>query len=220
MISGIDLEKDNGNNIFSILSLAGHVSEHFVCVGQVHSFGLLIKWNLDQKVEMLKSLIKSLTVLGIREPNKLDIGLEKLSETDYNMIHHLVNDPKARVEDMAKYVGVTTKTIKRRLDKLVTTNVINFSTVFKPESLHGYILYHILLTVQPGSESKIFEAIRYNHKTYFFAEPVLQTQIIILNLYARNVYELDKGYLDIINTSTKIEKSWLFIDKDIKIFQN
>jgi len=33
-------------------------------------------------------------------------------------------------------------------------------------------------------------------------------------------YELDNGYLAIINTSTKIEKSWLFIDNDIEIFQN
>ena len=74
--------------------------------------------------------------------------------------------------------------------------------------------------MQPRSESKIFEAILHNHKIYFFAEPVLQTQIIFLNLYARNVYELDKGYLDIITTSRKIEKSWLFIDKNIKIFQN
>lgn len=64
--------------------------------------------------------------------------------------------------------------------------------------------------MQSRSESKIFEAILHNHKIYFFAEPVLQTQIIFLNLYARNVYELDKGYLDIITTSRKIEKSWLF----------
>jgi hypothetical protein len=74
--------------------------------------------------------------------------------------------------------------------------------------------------VQIGNESEIFEVIRYIHKTYFFAEPVLPTKIIFLNLYARNVYELDKGYLVIINTSSQIEKSWLFIDPHIKIFQN
>ena len=126
--------KDNGNNIFSILSLSGHVGEHFVCVGQVHSFGMSIKDNLEQKVEMLKSLIKSFTVLGIGEPRKLNIGLEKLSETDYKIIHYLVKDPRARVEDTAILTRVPTKTIKRKLDNLVTTNVINFGTVFKPES--------------------------------------------------------------------------------------
>ncbi len=58
------------------LSLDGYVSEPYICVGQIHSFGLLIKENIEQKVQMLKRLIDGLTVLGIQEPIKLDIGLK------------------------------------------------------------------------------------------------------------------------------------------------
>jgi DNA-binding Lrp family transcriptional regulator len=220
VVSGIDLEKDNNSNIFGILSLVGHICEHYVCVGQIHSFGLLIKDNIDQKVEMLKRLITSLTVLGIQEPGKTGTSLEKLKETDFKIIYYLVKDPRTRVEDVARYAKVTTKTVKRRLDNLIRNNIIAFSTTFKPESIQGYILFHILLIGPAGSEIKTFERIRYAHQTHFFSEPIVQSGIIFLNLFAQNVYELDKRYLEIINSSTEIEKSWLFIDKKIKIYQN
>ena len=220
MISGVDIEKDNNNNIFNILSLAGHVSEHYVCVGQIHSFGLLIKDNIEQRVGMLQRLIDGLTVLGVQEPRKTGIGLEKLKETDFKIIYCLINDPRLRVEHMAKNAKVTTKTIKRRLDNLITNNILSFSATFKPEAIQGYILFHILLTGDPGSELRIFEELRPDHQTHFFAEPIVQAGIIFLNLYAENVYELDNRYLKIINSSREIQKSWLFIDKDVKIFQN
>jgi hypothetical protein len=43
LISGIDIEKDNNSNIFGILSLAGHICEHYICVGQIHSLGYQLK---------------------------------------------------------------------------------------------------------------------------------------------------------------------------------
>lgn len=220
LISGIDMEKYNNSNIFSILNLAGHVSEHYICVGQLHSFGLLIKENLDQKVEMLKRLIENLTILGIQEPRKTRIRLERLKKIDFKIIYYLVKDPRASLDDMARNAKVTTKTVKRRIDDLITNNVIAFSTTFRPESIQGYILFHILLIAPPGSELRIYERIRSDYQTHFFAEPVVQRGIIFLNLFAQNVYELDNRYVEIINSSSEIEKSWLFIDKDVKIFQN
>lgn len=221
LISGIDLERDTSNSsIFNILSLAGYVSEHYICVGQLHSFGLLIKDNMEQKIEMLRKLISNLTVLGIQEPRKTSINLAKLKETDNKIIYYLVEEPRARVEDIARYAKVTTKTVKRRLDSLIINNVVSFSTTFNPEAIQGHILFHVLLLSLPGREIKIFDRIRSENHAHFFAEPILQAGIIFLNLYAENVYELDKRYLGIINSSTEIEKSWLFIDKDVEIFQN
>lgn len=221
LISGVDIEKDNNNsNIFNILNLAGYVSEHYICVGQLHSFGLVIQDNVEQKIEMLKRLIDNLTILGIQEPKKTGTSLGKLKETDAKIIYYLVKDPRARVEDIAKYAKVTTKTVKRRLDNLVINNIIAFSTTFKPEAIQGHILFHVLLLSPSGREIKIFEIIRSEHYAHFFAEPILQTGIIFLNLYAENVYELDKRYVQIINSSPEIEKSWLFIDKDVEIFQD
>ncbi|MDR4491628.1 MAG: winged helix-turn-helix transcriptional regulator [Candidatus Nitrosocosmicus sp.] len=220
LISGIYLEGDNNSNIFRILSLAGHICEHYVCVGQIHSFGLLIKDNIEQKIEMLKKLIDGLTILGVQEPRKTGIRLEKLKETDFKIIYCLVKDPRANVGDMSKHAKVTTKTVKRRLDTLITKNLIAFSTTFKPKSIQGYILFHILLILRHEIELEILKEIRSDHHTHFFAEPIVQARIIFLNLYSQNVYELDKRYLQIINSSTEIEKSWLFIDKDILIYQD
>ena len=41
-----------------------------------------------------------------------------MTETNYKLIYNLAINPKARVDVLAKGIKVSTKTIKRRLDRL------------------------------------------------------------------------------------------------------
>jgi DNA-binding Lrp family transcriptional regulator len=227
LISEVNIEQKekkterNNHEIFDILNLAGKISEWYICVGQLHSFGILVKDDVEKKINSIRKLLKaSITILGIQEPTKTRIDLEKLSETDLKLIYYLVKNPKIQINELAENIEITTKTIKRRLDKLIKNKVISFSTIFKPESIRGYILFHILLRIRHENITEVFEKIRKEHENYFFAHPVLQSRIIFLNLFATNVYELDKRYIEIIHIAgDEIENSWLFIDKYTEIFQ-
>ena len=226
LISGINIEqKENtehyNHEIFDILNLAGKISKWYMCVGQLNSFGILIKDDVEEKINSIRKLVKtSIKILGIQEPAKTRIELKRLSKTDLKLIYYLVKNPKITIDDLAENIEITTKTVKRRLDDLIKNKVISFSTIFKPESIRGYILFHILLRTRQDNITNVFEKIRKEHENYFFAYPVLQFRIIFLNLYATNVYELDKRYIEIINIAgDEIENSWLFIDKDTKMFQ-
>lgn len=226
LISGINIEqKENtehyNHEIFDILNLAGKISKWYMCVGQLNSFGILIKDDVEEKINSIRKLVKtSIKILGIQEPAKTRMELKRLSKTDLKLIYYLVKNPKITIDDLAENIEITTKTVKRRLDDLIKNKVISFSTIFKPESIRGYILFHILLRTRQDNITNVFEKIRKEHENYFFAYPVLQFRIIFLNLYATNVYELDKRYIEIINIAgDEIENSWLFIDKDTKMFQ-
>jgi DNA-binding Lrp family transcriptional regulator len=61
---------------------------------------------------------------------------------------------------MLQATGITTKTVKRRLDKLVEDQIIGFSTIFSPEALRGYLMFYVLLNIENGASSRLLEEIR------------------------------------------------------------
>ena len=66
----------------------------------------------------------------------------------------------------------------------------------------------------------MLERIRSEYENYLFSEPIVQPNIIFLNLFSENIYELDRAYRKIVKTSSEIKKAWLFIDIDVRLFQD
>ena len=224
LIAGIDIEENNkeSEKLYRILRKAGEISEHHACVGQLNAFGLLVKANeIEQKISMLKSYTElPLTVLGVRESGRIFQHSKKLIETDYKLMYFLLKNPRAKVENIAKATGVTTKTVKRRLDKLVQDRIVAFSTIFRPEALRGYLMFYVLLNTSSGSSAKVIDKIRSRYERYLFSEPITQPNAIFLTLFSENIYELDGVYKEVVKVSPEIKKAWLFIDIDVKVSQN
>lgn len=116
LISGINIEqKENtehyNHEIFDILNLAGKISKWYMCVGQLNSFGILIKDDVEEKINSIRKLVKtSIKILGIQEPAKTRIELKRLSKTDLKLIYYLVKNPKITIDDLAENIEITTKT--------------------------------------------------------------------------------------------------------------
>jgi DNA-binding Lrp family transcriptional regulator len=212
-----------GEKIYRILRRTGEISEHHSCVGQINAFGLLVKENeIERKISLLKNLTElPITILGIRESGRIFSHSRIMpTKTDCRLMHFLTENPRARVGDIAKAAGVTTKTAKRRLDKLVEDRIISFTTVFRPEALRGYLMFYILLNIKKGSSSKVMQEIRTRYSKYLFSEPTVQPSAIFLTLFSENIYELDAVYRKIVKASPEIKKAWLFIDINVRLFEN
>lgn len=224
VVTGMDIEENTreGDKLYGILRLAGEISEHHVCIGQINAFGLLVKENeVEKSIGLLENQIgQSLTILGMRESGRIFSNSKALIQTDYRLMHFLAKNPRAKVQDIAEATGITTKTVKRRLDKLVEDRIIAFRTVFRPETLRGYLVFYVLVYVKNGSSSKVLDRIRSGYEKYLFSEPIIQPNIIFLNLFSENIYELDSVYRKIVKASSEIEKAWLFIDIDVRLFQD
>jgi DNA-binding Lrp family transcriptional regulator len=224
VVTGMDIEENTreSDKLYGILRLAGEISEHHVCIGQINAFGLLVKENeVEKSIGLLENQIgQSLTILGMRESGRIFSNSKALIQTDYRLMHFLVKNPRAKVEGIAQATGITTKTVKRRLDKLVEDRIIAFRTVFRPEALRGYLVFYVLVNVKNRSSSKVLERIRSGYEKYLFSEPIIQPNIIFLNLFSENIYELDSVYRKIVKASSEVEKAWLFIDIDVRLFQD
>ncbi len=104
----------------------------------MNAFALLVKMkDIEKSIQLLEKQIESsLTILGVKESMRNFSDSKKgLMETDYKLINFLIKDPRRKAEDIAQAAGVTTKTVKRRLDKLVEAGIVSFSVILRPEAL-------------------------------------------------------------------------------------
>jgi DNA-binding Lrp family transcriptional regulator len=226
LVAGIDIQGNSQERekLYNTLTLAGKIAEQRVCLGRINAFELLVKKDdIEKNLNLLeKHLGQSLTILGIRgQIRHFSNSKKELTETDYRLIRILVKNPRAEVEDIAQAIDVTTKTVKRRLDRLIDQKLVSFSSIFRPEALRAYLIFTVLLSIRDGiSSSKVMAKIRSHHGRYLFSEPIIKPKTILLTLFSENVFELDSVYRQIAKESMGIEKSWLFVDLHIKVLQN
>jgi DNA-binding Lrp family transcriptional regulator len=95
-------------------------------VGDVLGVGLLCEneKDLQKKVELLSELSKP-TELEVFLVNHPKAGIE-LTKADWQIINALRPNPTASYVDVAESLGLSSKTVKRRLDRLVQSNAVYF----------------------------------------------------------------------------------------------
>ena len=117
------------------------------CVGGITVCSIVVKDDPEKKIELAKNLMKDIRVLSIFEAQNLGFRSE-LTKTDLEIIEVLLDDPRARIDQIAKSTGLSTKTITRCLDRLENNDAIQFTLVYDPRKLTSYIPYAILVWVE------------------------------------------------------------------------
>ncbi|MFX0105129.1 MAG: winged helix-turn-helix transcriptional regulator [Candidatus Hodarchaeota archaeon] len=93
---------------------------------------------LDSVVSFMKTVGKmaELTVGLESQPERFDFPQTKtrdLSNLDFLIINSLKDNSRKPISEIAVEVGANTKTIKRRLDRMLENNLINFSIDWYPD---------------------------------------------------------------------------------------
>ncbi len=225
----------NDNALNDIINLVGYVLFQAICIGHLNVFCIIVKDddNFERKIHHLKSLIKSARVLGIVERPKgtRNTRLLKMIETDYKLIQTLLLDPRAKVDEVASRICPASKTVSRRLDKLIENRVIQFNILYNPTAFIGYIPFHILVHADQNALRKVLDEISKQFGQYFFGYPEINSDlnIIILDMFSTSIYELDTHYKKIrstfgvtsadllIPTKIRISQKWLFDELESKL---
>ncbi len=229
LIPGFDIndKSEAGTTFNNIINLAGEPYYQISCIGQVSVCNILIKGDNDvveRRIDILKkSLPKSSRVLGVYKANDVNQNTNErlsLNKTDYELIYHLVQDPRSKVDELAQKIGITSKSIKRKSSKLIADKVVQFSIVYRPNAIQGYITFHILIDLQDSGQHtlKLLDDMRGRFGEDFFFEPIINSNIIILNLYSTTIYRLDEIYRK-IKDLYKLSKAELFIPNNVVISQ-
>ena len=210
----------SGENMKEVLEQVSLVGEpHFVapCVGGITVCSIIVKENLEQKIELAKKLMKDFKVLSIFEAENPGFKTN-LTKTDLQILDELIKDPREKIETLAKNTKMSTKTITRCIDKLQKNEGIQFTTVYDPKKIKKFIPYAIITWIE-GDLKETLEKMNKEFSNAYLQIPFIAKNQIVLFLYSNNIYKIDELTQKVRNLKN-IKSADLFIPKKISFYDN
>ena len=206
-----------GQNKDDILKQIKLVADPFLvvpCVGEITVCGIVVKENVEQKIELAKNLMKDVRVLSIFIAENPGIRSD-ITKTDLEIIEKLLEDPRAKIDDIAKATDFSSKTITRSIDKLQNDEAILFSLIYNPEKLSGYVPYAILVWVD-GDLNSVLKSVEKKFSDSFLQKPFIAKNQIVLFMYSDNIFKLD-DLTQKVRDINGVKFADLFIPKKINL---
>ncbi|MBD3822487.1 MAG: winged helix-turn-helix domain-containing protein, partial [Thiotrichales bacterium] len=87
------------------------------CIGGITVCSIVVKENVEQKIELAKNLMRDVRILSIFEAENPGIRSD-LTKTDLEIINQLLKDPRKKIEELSRLTKLSTKTVTRSIKKL------------------------------------------------------------------------------------------------------
>lgn len=205
----------SGQNIKDILEQIRLVGEPFFvvpCVGGITVCSIVIKENLQQKIELANKLMKDVRVLSMFEAESPGYS-SNLTKTDLEILEYLIKEPRQKIEKIAKEMSMSTKTVTRCIDKLQKNNGIQFTLIYNPRKIEGFISHAILAWID-GNLKETLDKMNDELSESFMQIPFIAKNQIVLFMYSYNIFEMDELTQRVRNMNG-VKSADLFIPKKI-----
>ncbi|MFB5613382.1 MAG: winged helix-turn-helix transcriptional regulator [Nitrosarchaeum sp.] len=210
----------SGENIQEILEQVSLVGEpYFVvpCIGGITVCSIVIKEDLEQKIELAKKLMKDVRVLSIFEAENPGFN-SNLTKTDLEILEELIKEPRQKIEKIAKKTNLSTKTITRCIEKLQDNDAVQFTLIYDPTKIKDFIP-HAILTWIKGDLKETLENLNNVFSESYLQIPFIAKNQIVLFMYSNNIFEMDE-LTQKVRTIKNVESADLFIPKKISFHTN
>ncbi len=205
----------SGKDLKSILEQIRLIGEPFFvvpCVGDITVCSIVVREDPNKKMELAKNLMKDVRVLSIFEAQNPGIRSD-LTKTDLEIIDILLKDPRIKIDQIAKSTNLSTKTVARSLDKLQNDEAIQFTLVYNPVKMTGYIPFAILVGVASNVKKTLIKLER-EFSESFLQKPFVNMNQIVLFFYSNDIFRLDE-LTQMVHKIEGVESVDLFIPKKI-----
>jgi DNA-binding Lrp family transcriptional regulator len=202
------------DDIVSRLNLLGDVSIHSKCIGGISTFCLAIKEGHEDKLELLRYSLKPATVrFMFTSPSSYLNSKHQLSETDLQIIKCLLLNPRMDMNDIAKKISISSRTVNRRLTRLRDNDVLKFFILCNPVSTLGYIQFILVInTIDKSFNNQIIERIYDGglKDNILFQPPIIDPDnIVTLLLFSQDIFTAD-AILKKVESFTGVNRVELF----------
>jgi DNA-binding Lrp family transcriptional regulator len=205
----------SGQNIKEILEQISLVGKPFFvvpCVGGVTVCSIVVKGELEEKIELAKKLMKDVRVLSIFEAENPGFD-SNLTKTDLEILEQLMKDPRQKIESISKNTNFSTKTVTRCIEKLNENEGIQFTLVYDPTKIKGFIPHAILAWIE-GDLKETLKKMEKKFSDSFLQIPFIAKNQIVLFMYSKNIYDMDELTHKVRNIDN-VKSADLFIPKKI-----
>ena len=183
----------SGQNIKEILEQISLVGKPFFvvpCVGGVTVCGIVVKGNLEEKIELANKLMKDVRVLSIFEAENPGFD-SNLTKTDLEILEYLMKDPRQKIESISKKTNLSTKTVTRCIEKLNENEGIQFTLVYDPTKIKGFIPHAIIAWIE-GDLKETLKKMEKEFSDSYLQIPFIAKNQIVLFMYSKNIYDMDE----------------------------
>lgn len=204
-----------GRDHAAILEQVRLVGEPFMivpCVGGITVCGIAVRDDVQQRIRLAEGLMRDVRVLSIFEAESPGAGAD-LTRTDLAIVGELIQEPRQRIESVARTTGLSTKTIARSIRKLQDSTAVQFTLVYDPTRIDGYIPYVVLAWIA-GDATGALEELRRELSESFLQIPFVAKNQIVLFMYSDNIFKLDE-ITQRVRDMPDVETADLFIPKRI-----
>ena len=178
------------NEIVKHVNLVGEPFFIVPCVGGISACGIVVNGEVDQKIAIIKNLLKQVRILNIFEAE--DAGIESnLTKTDLDVIEQLLKNPREQIDVIAKNVKISSKTVTRSIEKLQENTAFQFTLIYDPTKIRPYIS-HAVLCVVNGNIENLLKTLEKQFEDHFMQIPFIAKNQIALFLYSENIFEMDE----------------------------
>ena len=178
------------NEIVKQVKLVGEPFFVVPCVGGYSACGIVVKGEVEQKIAIIKNLLKQVRILNIFEAE--DAGIESnLTKTDLDVIEQLLKNPREQIDVVAKNAKISSKTVTRSIEKLQENPAFQFTLTYDPGKIKPYIA-HAILCVINGDVETMLKALRKQFEDHFMQIPFIAKNQIALFLYSEDIFEMDE----------------------------
>jgi len=208
----------SGENMDEVLEQISLVGEPFLvvpCIGGVTVCSIVIKENLEQKIELAKKLMKDVRVLSIFEAENPGFN-SSFTKTDFEILEELIKDPRQKIEKIAKNTNMSTKTITRCIDKFQKNDGIQFTLIYDPKRIENFIP-HAILTWIDGDLKETLEIMDNVFSKSYLQIPFIAKNQIVLLMYSENVFKMDE-LTQKVRMIKNVKSADLFIPKKIMFY--
>ena len=210
VVSGEDI-----NEILEQVSLVGEPYFVVPCIGGITVCGIVVKENVKQKVELASKLMKDVRVLSIFEAENTGSS-SNLTKTDLEILEKLIKDPRQKIENIAKSINLSTKTITRCIEKLQENDGIQFTLVYNSRKIENFIP-HVILTWIEGNLKETLENMNNTFSKSYLQIPFIAKNQIVLFMYSDNIFKMDE-LTQKVRTTKNVKSADLFIPKKISFY--
>ena len=186
----IVVNSQNQKEIIKNVKLAGMPFTIVPCVGGVTVIGVIVQEDVEQKIELLQKLMQNVRVMSVFEADNTKIS-HNLTRTDLEILRQLVVNPRKKIEQLSKETELSTKTINRSLEKLQNNESIQFTLVFDPSKIEGFLCYAVVAITQEDIPTMLKRFEKQFSEDYLMT-PFLAKNQIVLFLYSDHIFKMDE----------------------------
>jgi DNA-binding Lrp family transcriptional regulator len=184
----------NKDDVINRVKQLGEMAYNVYHMGRTCVAALIIKKPVDDL--FIKSLNRCLMPATVVSIIAIESCVESiiLSETDLRIIKCLLlSGARTEIADIAKEVGISEKTITRRLTRMKEANILDFSIQCSPSVMIGYIQFAIPVITTRIHRQRVIEQMYSEFQMNILYSPsVIDSEDrLTFVLFAENVFTID-----------------------------